>query len=269
MKRVLALFLLILLLALPVSASAPLLVDDAQLLSDTEAAAVLEILTATTEELGMDVVVVTVDSLDGMSAMAYADDYYDYHDYSPDGVLLLVAMGEREWHITTSGAALSLVTNAEAEQIGDALVPYLSEGNYEMAFITFAEQVHYLATVEVNEDETEHEHGHDYNYYDYDYDVRVGKDPQGFLICLLIGIVIGLIAVLIMKGQLKSVRSQNAAGNYVVPGSFGLTESHDLFLYRNLNRRPISQDNGSSGHGSGGIHVGSSGRSHGGAGGRF
>lgn len=267
MKRVLALLLLTLLLALPVSATAPLLVDDAQLLTDTEAASVLEILTVTAEELGMDVVIVTVDSLDGKSAMDYADDYYDYHDYSPDGVLLLVAMGEREWHITTSGTALNLVTNAEAVQIGDALVPYLREGNYEMAFITFAEQVCYHATAEATENETDHEHGYDYEYDDYDYEVHVGKEPQGFLVCLVIGIVVGLIAVLIMKGQLKSVRSQNAAGSYVVPGSFGLTESHDLFLYRNLNRRPISQNNGSSG--SGGIHVGSSGRSHGGAGGRF
>ena len=267
MKRVLALLLLVLLLTLPVSASAPLLVDEARLLTDTEAAVVLETLTAITEATGLDVVIVTVDSLDGMTAMAYADDYYDYHDYSTDGVLLLVAMGEMEWHITTSGTALSLVTNAEAEQIGDAIVPYLSAGNYEMAFVTYAEQVQYHATTQAVPDETVH--GHAYDYDDYDYDVRVGKDPQGFLVCLVIGVVIGLIAVLIMKGQLKSVRSQNAAGSYVVPGSFGLTESHDLFLYRNLNRRPISQNNGSSGHGSGGIHMSSSGRSHGGAGGRF
>ena len=65
------------------------------------------------------------------------------------------------------------------------------------------------------------------------------------LICLGIGFVIALIATGIMKGQLKSVRSQSAAAEYVKQDSLNVTESHDLFLYRNITRRPKPKSNNS------------------------
>lgn len=67
------------------------------------------------------------------------------------------------------------------------------------------------------------------------------------LICLAIGLVIALIVTGIMKGQLKSVRAQSAAAEYVKQGSLQVTESHDLFLYRNVTRvpRPKSNNSGS------------------------
>ena len=55
--------------------------------------------------------------------------------------------------------------------------------------------------------------------------------------CIVIGIVVAFIVTLIMKGQLKSVRQQKTASNYVVDGSFRLTGRSDVFLYRNVTRR--------------------------------
>ena len=55
--------------------------------------------------------------------------------------------------------------------------------------------------------------------------------------CVIVGIVVAFIVTLIMKGQLKSVRQQRAASNYVVAGSFRLTARSDVFLYRNVVRR--------------------------------
>ena len=63
------------------------------------------------------------------------------------------------------------------------------------------------------------------------------------LICVAIGIVIGLITVLAMKSQLKSVRMQNQANNYMIPGSMHLTHSADIFLYRNVTRVAKPQNN--------------------------
>ena len=61
--------------------------------------------------------------------------------------------------------------------------------------------------------------------------------------CLVAGIIVAFIVTLIMKGQLKSVRQQNTASNYVVDGSFRLTGRSDTFLYRNVVRteRPKSK----------------------------
>ena len=67
------------------------------------------------------------------------------------------------------------------------------------------------------------------------------------IICAVIGIVIGLITVLVLKGQLKSVRMQNQANNYMIPGSMRLTHSADIFLYRNVTRVAKPQNNNSGG----------------------
>ena len=92
---------------------------------------------------------------------------------------------------------------------------------------------------------------------------------------LVIGLVLGLVTVSYMKRQLKTVRPQRAAANYVTPGSLHVTGSGELFLYRTVNRRERPKENsssGSCGSGScsgGSTHTSSSGRSHGGARGRF
>lgn len=63
------------------------------------------------------------------------------------------------------------------------------------------------------------------------------------LICIGIGLLIGLITVMVMKGQLKSVRPKNAAADYVVSGSFQLRSSRDIFLYRHVHRTAKPKNN--------------------------
>lgn len=63
------------------------------------------------------------------------------------------------------------------------------------------------------------------------------------LVCLVIGIVAAFIVTGVMKAQLKTVRWQNQAGSYVVAGSFSLTQSSDLYLYRNVSRRAKPKNN--------------------------
>ena len=62
-------------------------------------------------------------------------------------------------------------------------------------------------------------------------------------ICIGVGVVIGLIVVLIMKSNLRSVRSQSGAGEYMKRDSFRLTASHEIFLYRTITRVERPQNN--------------------------
>ncbi len=62
-------------------------------------------------------------------------------------------------------------------------------------------------------------------------------------ICIGVGVVIGLIVVLIMKSNLRSVRSQSGAGEYMNRDSFRLTASHEIFLYRTVTRVERPQNN--------------------------
>lgn len=239
MKKCCVFLLIVLLLAtgmLCVQASAPRFVDDARLLTEQEGSWVQGELDRTSATLGMDVVVVTVDSLEGKSASSFADDYYDSHGYSSNGILLLISMEDREWHITTSGTAMDTVSDDECEDIGNLILNDLGSGDYADAFLSFSQLVTQYAQ------KTE-------SFY------------TGWIVCIGIGVVVGLISVLVMKAQLKSVRPKGAASDYVVGGSFVLTGSNELFLFRNVSRVERVQSSSSRG--------GSSGRSHGGAGGRF
>ena len=86
--------------------AAPRLVDRADLLSELEEEELEARLDEISERQQADVVVVTVNSLDGKSAQDYADDFYDYNGYGigtdKSGILLLVSMEARDWHITTT-----------------------------------------------------------------------------------------------------------------------------------------------------------------------
>lgn len=234
--------LLALLLCLPVTARAAggvLLEDEAGLLTSGEEARLEQTLQRYSDRHGVDIVVVTVDSLGGKSAMAYADDYYDYNGYAPDGVLLLVSMAEREWWITTSGSCIRALNDRALDQISGSFLPELSDGRYYAAFTSYAEACDLALS---------------------------GKAPSdgSFGMSLLIGAVLALAAVGVMAYQMKSVRPQPGAASYIRPGSLNITASSDRFLYNHVTRRARSQSSSS-----GGSHRSSSGRSHGGHGGRF
>lgn len=59
----------------------PRLVDDSDVLSAEEETALLSRLDGVSEAHQFDLVVVIVDDFAGMSAMDYADDFFDYNGY--------------------------------------------------------------------------------------------------------------------------------------------------------------------------------------------
>lgn len=236
----------------------PVLIDNAGLLSAAETEALRGELERIGAEYAIDMVVLTVDSLDGMSATDYADNYYDHNGYGDDGVLLLVSMTEREWWISTAG---SCIYSINADQIADQFLPYLSEGSYYDAFGTFALCCEKAVAMQMEQYGDSNE---EFIYTPgYIAPAEERNNPIG--ICILIGVAVGLIIVLVMKGQLKSVRRQSDADGYVDAGGLNLTIQTDRFLYQNISRRLKPQNNAASG----GTHTGSSGRGHGGGGGRF
>ena len=57
-----------------------------------------------------------------------------------------------------------------------------------------------------------------------------------FIICLIIGVVVGLITVLAMKSQLNSVSMRDDAHAYIAADSMVLTHSTERFLYERTTR---------------------------------
>lgn len=221
------------LLIVPVSAeSFDYVIDEANLLTTGQENALQDKLAKLSQEVDADIVVVTVTNLNGQYIRDYADDYYDDNGYADDGVLLLIDMDTRAYWISTTGRCIDDVSVYDLE---DAFLSDLSNGYYYDAFSAYADAC------------------------------RDELEPMPLLmkilVCLGIGIVIGLITVFVMKGKLKTVRNQSGADSYMRYDAVNITHQSDMFLYQTVTRRPKPQNNGT--------HTGSSGRSHGGGGGRF
>lgn len=237
---------LLLLLALPLAVSAdnPYVVDDAGLLTSAEIAQLEERSAQFYTDTGMELVILTVDSLDGKTVMAYADDYFDAN-YGENGILLLIAMQEREWHISTTGTAIEAFNDVDLMGMEDGIMKYLPEGKYFKAFDRFLSDAEYYWN---NEEVTDFE--------------------ASLVIGLPVGLVIALITILIMRGTMNTKNAQRAASEYQVDGSFNLRKHQDLFLYSRVTKTAKPKDTNSGSSGSS-VHTSSSGRSHGGRGGKF
>ena len=254
---ILCVLLLCLSAALPVFAegTAPRLVDGADYLTDSEEAALLQKLDDISLRQGMDVVIVTAPTLEGEDITAFADDFYDENGYRPDGILLLIADLEREWAISTAGYGITAFTDAGQEYLTGQFLDALSNGQYAGAFETYASLCDEFITLAKA---------------GTPYDVNtLPKAPfaavRSLAVSLLIGFFAALIATGVMKGKLRTVHAQEAASQYVKAGSLKVTESRELFLYRQLQvrKREKEEEGGSS------THKSSSGRTHGGSKGKF
>ena len=262
-KKILALmFAVILCFSTCVSAfaaqKAPRVVDGADILTDAEEAELVATLDEISERQKNDIVVVTTYSLDGKSPMAYADDFYDYNGYgfgeNYDGILLLISMEQRDFWISACGFGITAFTDAGIDYISEEIIYYLSDDEFASAFNKFAT----LSDDFLTQAKTG-------NPYDGE---NLPKEPFSvffsLIASLVIGFVIALIVTGVMKGQLRSVRTQAAANSYVKKDSLKITNSRDLFLYRHIDRRERPKESSGSS-----THTSSSGRTHGGGGGKF
>lgn len=235
------------------------LIDMADLLTYEEESELLETLNEISERQKMDIVLITSEDMDGYSDIQeYADDLYDYCDYgygaNRDGLLLLISMAESDWYISTCGYGITAFTDAGISYLGSAMKEDLSSGNYASAFYTYASECDQMITMA--------REGHPFSKKDLPH---APLSPLVLPICIVIGLVGAFLIVGSMKVQLKTVRKQTAAANYVKKGSMQLATQQDLFLYSKVDRvkKPEKDSSGSS------THTSSSGTTHGGGGGKF
>lgn len=225
------------------AANSDKVVDNADILSESEEQKLEEKLLDIVNEYGYDIAVVTIESTEGKSMSAYADDYYDYNNYGENGLMLLYNYGTNEAYITTDGKGIRAFTDKGITALGKEVRPNLDSGKYYKAFEAFAQ------TAEKYIDKYE----------------TTGKavNPKNYVTIALISLGIGLIVAAIvcfsLKAQLKTAVKQTNAKAYVRNGSKNLTYARDIYLYHKVTRRKIESNNGNSS-----THRSSSGDTHGG-----
>lgn len=239
--------------------------DDAEVLTEDEDNELEDALEELSLRQSFDVTIATIESMESVdydSMEAYADDLYDscQYGYGPDmdGVLLLVSVGDRKWHISTCGYGITAFTDAGIQYLGEQMTPDMADGDYAAAFRTFIQWTDSYVTA-----------AREGQPYDVD---NMPKEPFSIVylgVALVIGLVTALIVTGVMKGQLKSVAPQRDATDYVRQGSMKLTNQRDLFLYRDVHRTERPKETNSSDSGGSSTHTSSSGSTHGGGGGSF
>ena len=111
------------------------LVDEGDLLTDSEELMVVSELDRISETWGMDFVIVIPKTLDGASEQAFADDYFDYGGYRYDGALLLLCPWEDARYLSTCGEAIDVI---ELDAIREGVLSYYEDGDYFTACMGFA-----------------------------------------------------------------------------------------------------------------------------------
>ena len=256
-KRITAILFVIVLLfsaaLLPASAAAPagssMLDDSADVLTDSEEAALSQTISDTAAACKCNLAFVTVNDLNHASfpnsgtTQDYADMYYETtYGKNTDGMVVLLVLdngkGKRDIYISTSGKCIKRLSDEERESIFD--------------------------------DALDHHSPDSHGYYDFlnciavDLGRAVPPHLKWYMLplAILIGFAIAMIIMSILKKQLKSVEMQRGAVNYVRPGSMNVTAARDSYLYSTVSRTARPKSSSSS-------HTSSGGGSHGGGGRSF
>lgn len=239
----------------------PRLYDAASLVPSDRASALEQKLDEISAKYGIDVAVVTVESLGRATSQAFADDTFDELGYGmggdDSGIMLLVSTEERDWAISTHAKAIRAFTDAGQGYIMERVLPLMSDDEFADAFDKFADLCGEFLERAAN--------GEPYDSDD------LPKDPfllvHSAVFALVCGLIISGLRVSMNRGELKSVRPQESAADYTRQGSMKLTEKSDVFLFSNVSMMPIPKKSSSGGGSS--THTSSSGRTHGGSSGKF
>jgi len=163
-------------------------------------------------------------------------------------------MEERDWRLSTTGYGITVFTDAGLDYISEEVLAYLSEGEYALGFNVFADLCdEFIRQAEAG------------TPYDINNLPKAPFDVKDNLKnALIAGAVLTGIIMLCITGSMKSVRRQPFASSYEVLGSMKISRRSEMFLYNHVSKRVKANENGGSS-----THRSSSGRSHGGRGGKF
>ena len=249
--------------ALPAFAAQALVQDGAGLLSAEEARQLSAEAQAIQDDYGLPVYIVTVPAMSGESdAYAYATQLYDQGGFGAgaehSGIMLLLSMQYRDYALIAHGEGNNVLTDYGNEKMADGFLDHFGEDDWYGGFSDFVSGCEwYLQHVAEGGEAGVPVHN----------EVEISDSTQedtaddsfslggAFGLSLLISCVAALIVCMVFRSQMKSVRTQTTANQYVGNGGLNLTLSRDIYRYTSQKRRQIPRNdnnNNSTGGGHGG-----------------
>jgi uncharacterized protein len=255
-NKLLTLIFLVFFLSVPLFAGDHI-VDNAGLLNKAEIAELEKLAEAIASNYKFDLVIVTEKDIGSVLPMAYADNYFDNNGYgigeNRDGCIFLQVTGSRDYWFSTSGRGIKILNTSALYKLESDVVSHLSN-NYPIgAYRAFIDTWEKFLVLDAQ--------GRSYNFF-YQYNMIL------IIIVWVISLLTGLIIILSWKKQMNTALAKEQADNFIVPGSLVFTQQTDRFLYSTVTKtakpKPSSTTSSSIG-----THISSSGRSHGGGGGKY
>lgn len=238
MRKLIALLMVLLMIAVPAFATGNLICDQSGLMTEEEVAELEALYAQYQQEHGFTPVFVTADSFDGLDAASYAEWFYDHNGYPQNGVLLLLSLQEGLIYIMTSGDCYESIDSDDLMLMNEELLLPLASGDYRDAAVQFAELAIELQKPDISEEMPE-------SSQENTEEVKQGSDQKPvakkIALSMVIGLVIGLIAVGIMAIPMRTVSGKATAADYIRPGSMMITEKRDIYLYSRTRRMAKSK----------------------------
>ncbi|SHK83775.1 uncharacterized protein SAMN05216582_12015 [Selenomonas ruminantium] len=226
-------------------------VDQAKILTQAQVGKLTEKIKAVEEKHQVKIGIYIMQSLPaGMVAGKMANNVLDkYYANGQNGsIVLLLAMGSRDWYISTDNTMRQrIVDGVGIDGLKEMFLEDLSDGNYAESFGAFVDGVDkYLAYYEETGEP---------------YDPAEEFSWVAAVVAVLVALVFGWGFREYLISCMSNVAPAAEASAYLKQGSFQLAQSHDNYLYTTVTRVAKSKDNDSSSS--------SSDSSHGGGGGKF
>lgn len=225
----------------------PTLLDPENLLSKNQQESLSKKALEVGQKFGLDVVLAIMTTETGQSAMANADDLFDYGNYGPDGILGLVDVANRTVWVSTTGTAKELLSNSTLDSIAEKVVEKNSMGDAEYAGAMNT----LMAGIE---------------------DKLLDTRPRLKAIDVGIAAGVALLVFLIFFGITNTAYRQPKGAarkiNLKTQAIANYEDIQDNLIDSHVSQAVISRSSssGGGGGGGGGFHTGSSGSSHGGGG---
>jgi uncharacterized protein len=234
------------------------IVDNAGLLSDSQKSDLTSLIASVAEKYNFDLVIVTETSIlvRSKSPKEFADDFFDHNGYGlgedRDGCIFLRVVNSRDYWFSTSGRGIKILNPTALGKLESETGKYLTRNNFHAASRAFIQTWDKFLDLESK--------GRRFNFF-YRWNIVL------VLISCLAAFVIGLIVISSWKQGMNTARLKTQAAAYIIPKSLNFTAQKDSFLFSKVEKtKNESLKNSISAVKS--VHTSSSGRSHGGGGGK-
>lgn len=219
-----------------------------------------------------DIMVVTTEDADGMSATEYAEEWFDKNTTMDNGVICLIDMDNRELVIRTFGQAIYYLTDDRVDKILDEAFDKVSGGDYHAACTVMLKGVKEAYQRGIPDDQYTYDEntGEIIDYYTGPMQLTIGEIVFAVLAALAAGGIVMAVVTATYRTKWHSYQYSYRENSHVE-----LEKQEDSFVnqvvtHRRIPKQDVSQSSKSSGGGSRSTtHVGAGGRRSGGGSRKF